>query len=95
MQSARRNGCRDTVRRIFPGAAAQRWGGYEMEPQVFYRIQMALAEGCMSTAWIYGVIAVHNWQLALYDERAQRDVWGEDNARSSAPPTCHAAAWSE
>lgn len=55
-----------------------RFGGYEMDPEVFYRIQMVLAEGCMSTAWIYGVIAVHNWQLALYDERAQRDVWGKD-----------------
>lgn len=57
-----------------------RFGGYEMDPDVFYRIQMVLAEGCMSTAWIYGVIAVHNWQLALYDERAQREVWGSDAA---------------
>ena len=57
-----------------------RYGGYEMDPEVFYRIQMTLAEGCMSTAWIYGVIAVHNWQLALYDDRAQRDVWGQDPA---------------
>ncbi len=56
----------------------RRWGGYEMDPQVFYRIQMALAEGCMSSAWVYGVLAVHNWQLALYEERAQREVWGEN-----------------
>ncbi len=65
---------------LFRVLQPKRWGGYEMDPQVFYRIQMALAEGCMSTAWIYGVIAVHNWQLALYDERAQRDVWGEDSS---------------
>jgi len=25
------------------------------------------------------VVAVHNWQLALYDERAQEDVWGKDS----------------
>src|SRR5579884_2472462 len=49
----------------------KRHGGFEMDPETFYEIQMTLAEGCMSTAWIYGVIAVHNWQLALFDPRAQ------------------------
>ena len=56
----------------------KRWGGYEMDPRVFFEIQMALAEGCMSTAWIYGVIAVHNWQIALFDLQAQEDVWRHD-----------------
>ena len=55
----------------------KRWGGYEMDPRVFYRTQMALAEGCMATAWIYGVIGVHNWQLPLFPEQAQQDVWGQ------------------
>jgi len=31
----------------------RRYGGYEHDPQVFYDIQMTLAEGCMSTAWVY------------------------------------------
>lgn len=57
-----------------------RYGGYEMDPEVFFRVQMALAEGCMSTAWVLGVVAIHNWQLALFDDRAQRDVWGEDSS---------------
>jgi 3-hydroxy-9,10-secoandrosta-1,3,5(10)-triene-9,17-dione monooxygenase len=56
------------------------YGGYEMDPQVFYDIQMTLAEGCMSTAWIYGVIAVHNWQMALFDPRAAEDVWSKDTS---------------
>lgn len=56
----------------------RRYGGYELEPQTFFDIQMALAKGCMSTAWVYGVVGVHNWQLALFDERAQQEVWGED-----------------
>lgn len=58
----------------------KRWGGYEMDPQVFFQIQLALAEGCMSTAWIYGVIAVHNWQIALFDLKAQEDVWSKDTS---------------
>lgn len=56
----------------------KRWGGYEMDPHVFFEIQMTLAEGCMSTAWIYGVIAVHNWQIALFDLKAQEDIWRDD-----------------
>ena len=57
----------------------KQYGGYEMHPQVFYDVCMTLAEGCMSTAWVYGVVGVHNWQLALFDPRAAEDVWGEDN----------------
>ncbi|WP_107312826.1 acyl-CoA dehydrogenase family protein [Burkholderia metallica] len=56
------------------------YGGYELDPQAFFDIQMALARGCMSTAWVYGVVGVHNWQLALFDARAQQDVWGNDPA---------------
>ncbi|WP_245732400.1 flavin-dependent monooxygenase [Solimonas aquatica] len=54
------------------------YGGYEMDPQVFYEVLMTLAEGCMSTAWIYGVIGVHNWQMALFDPRAAAEVWAQD-----------------
>ena len=57
----------------------QRFGGYELSPDVYCRIARTLAEGCMSSAWVYGVIAVHNWQLALFDPRASDDVWGENN----------------
>lgn len=63
---------------LFRVLQPKRYGGYELPPRVFYEIQMALAQGCMSTAWIYGVIAVHNWQLALFDPQAQEDVWGAD-----------------
>lgn len=58
----------------------RRWGGYEMEPQHFFDVQMTLAEGCMSTAWVLGVVAIHNWQLGLFDDRAQKDVWGTNDA---------------
>ncbi len=65
---------------LFRVLQPKRWGGYEMHPNVFFEIQMTLAEGCMSTAWIYGVIAVHNWQIALFDLKAQEDVWKDDTS---------------
>lgn len=54
------------------------WGGHELDPQAFFRMQMAISEACMSTAWAGGIVAVHAFQIALMDCRAQQDVWGED-----------------
>lgn len=61
---------------LFKAMQPKRHGGFEVDPRTFFEIQMALAEGCMSTAWIYGVMGVHPWQLARYPEQAQQDVWG-------------------
>ncbi len=55
-----------------------RYGGFELPPQVYFDIARTLAQGCMSSAWVYAVVAVHNWQMALFDERAAQDVWGDD-----------------
>jgi 3-hydroxy-9,10-secoandrosta-1,3,5(10)-triene-9,17-dione monooxygenase len=58
----------------------RRWGGYEMHPNVFFEVQKALAEGCMSTGWIYGVLGCHPYELALFHDRAQAEVWGQDSS---------------
>ena len=58
----------------------KRWGGYEMDLHTFYEIQLALAEGDMSTAWIYGVSGVHPWFMALLDDRAAQEVWRSDTS---------------
>ncbi len=65
---------------LFRVIQPKRYGGYELDPGVFFDIQMTLAEGCMSSGWVYGVVAVHNWQLALFDPRAQEDVWAKDSS---------------
>jgi 3-hydroxy-9,10-secoandrosta-1,3,5(10)-triene-9,17-dione monooxygenase len=56
----------------------RRWGGFEMDLGTFYEVELALAEGDMSTGWIYGVSGVHPWFMALLDDRAAQDVWGAD-----------------
>lgn len=73
----------DTIREFkeagfFDILKPKRWGGFEMEPQVFYEVQMAIAEGCMSSAWVLGVVGVHPLQLGLFPLKAQEDVWGKD-----------------
>lgn len=67
-----------TAAGFFKVLRPKRWGGYEMDPRVFYSVQMALGEACMATAWMYGVIGVHNWQLPLFPEQAQADVWSQN-----------------
>jgi 3-hydroxy-9,10-secoandrosta-1,3,5(10)-triene-9,17-dione monooxygenase len=72
----------------------KRWGGYEMDLSTFYEIQLALAEGDMSTAWIYGVSGVHPWFMALLDDRAAQEVWHSDTSAlicSSLMPAGRAA----
>jgi 3-hydroxy-9,10-secoandrosta-1,3,5(10)-triene-9,17-dione monooxygenase len=63
---------------FFLALQPRRYGGHELDPQDFFRMQCTIAEGCMSTAWASGIIAVHAFQIALMDVRAQEDVWGDD-----------------
>src|SRR5262245_57805904 len=57
----------------------RRWAGYEMDPATYFEIELALGEGCMSTAWVYGVVGLHPWLMGLFDDRAAQDLWGKDD----------------
>lgn len=63
---------------FFLALQPKRYGGLELSPQEFFKMQIAIAQGCMSSAWASGIIAVHAFQLALMDDRAQQDVWGDN-----------------
>ena len=64
---------------LFKVLQSKRWGGYELDATTCFEIQMALSEGDMSVGWIYGVVGLHPWLLALYDDRAAQDVWSRDD----------------
>jgi len=64
---------------LFKVLQPRRWGGYELDILTYYEIQMALGEGDMSVAWVYGVVSVHPWFVALLDDRAAQDIWGRDD----------------
>jgi 3-hydroxy-9,10-secoandrosta-1,3,5(10)-triene-9,17-dione monooxygenase len=57
-----------------------RYGGLEASPVDFYRAVRTIASGCGSTGWVAAVLGVHPWHLALFDDRAQQEVWGTDAA---------------
>lgn len=55
-----------------------RYGGMAASPLDFFAAVKLIASACGSTGWVSSVVGVHPWQLALFDERAQDEVWGED-----------------
>ena len=70
------------------------FGGYEMNPQTFYRVLHEIASGCPSSGWGLMVLGIHNWEVALLDAQAAQDMWGKDDtvrASSSYAPFGKAA----
>jgi 3-hydroxy-9,10-secoandrosta-1,3,5(10)-triene-9,17-dione monooxygenase len=65
---------------LFRAMQPKRYGGFELDPGVFYRAAAEIGAVCGSTGWVFAVIGVHNWHLALFPQQAQEDVWGEDDS---------------
>ena len=64
----------------------KRWGGWELQPRTFFDVQAILAEGDVSVGWVFGILGVHSFHLALFDDKAAEDVWGKDNTALIASP---------
>jgi 3-hydroxy-9,10-secoandrosta-1,3,5(10)-triene-9,17-dione monooxygenase len=67
-----------------------RWGGGEVALIDFVDAMTELSRVSPAAGWVAGVIGVHPWQLALFDDAAQRELWDEDAATmhsSSYNPT--------
>jgi 3-hydroxy-9,10-secoandrosta-1,3,5(10)-triene-9,17-dione monooxygenase len=56
----------------------EQWGGLQADPTYFYEAVRRLASACGSTGWVAGILGVHNWHLAQFEQQAQEDVWNED-----------------
>ena len=75
---------------VFRAVQPRQWGGLELDLASFYDGMIRLASACGSTGWVASVVGVHPWQIALFADAAQRDVWGDDpdaRASSSYAPT--------
>jgi len=75
---------------VFRAVQPRQWGGLELDHATFYDGVAMIASACPSTGWVASVVGVHPWQIALFAEAAQREVWAEDpdaRASSSLAPT--------
>jgi 3-hydroxy-9,10-secoandrosta-1,3,5(10)-triene-9,17-dione monooxygenase len=62
------------MRIVQPG----RYGGFEADPRVFNEVMYELSRRSPSAGWVAGVVGVHAWNVGLYQDRTQQEVWGED-----------------
>ena len=63
---------------VFRSLQPRRHGGLEVDVMVFYEAVRRIAASCGSTGWVASILGVHPWQLALFPDQAQVDVWGDD-----------------
>jgi resorcinol 4-hydroxylase (FADH2) len=61
----------------------QAFGGFEYGFEVFSELTAAIAAGCGSTGWVYGLLASHQWLVACFSREAQEEVWCEPDATAT------------
>jgi resorcinol 4-hydroxylase (FADH2) len=59
------------------------YGGFEYGFEVMAEIEAALASGCGSTGWVYGLLASHQWLLTCFSPEAQEEVWADRTAMAA------------
>ena len=62
----------------------RRFGGHQASVGLFLQTVEILAEGCAASAWAYGVLAELEWVIACFPERAQLDIWSDDQEALAA-----------
>lgn len=64
-----------------------RFGGGEVSLAEFVDAAIEISRAAPSAGWVAGVIGVHPWQLALFPDKAQREMWDKD------PTTMHSSSY--
>lgn len=62
-----------------------RYGGQQADFPAILDPVRRMAHGCASSAWTIGFYALHNWMLALFDERAQEEAFSTRPFLAPAP----------
>jgi 3-hydroxy-9,10-secoandrosta-1,3,5(10)-triene-9,17-dione monooxygenase len=64
-----------------------RFGGGEVSLVEFVDATIEISRASPSAGWVAGVIGVHPWQLGLFTEKAQQEMWRDD------PSTMHSSSY--
>jgi alkylation response protein AidB-like acyl-CoA dehydrogenase len=65
---------------LFRVMQPQAYGGFEYGFDVFFELVAAIARGCGSTGWVYGLLASHQWLITCFPRAAQDEVWQDRSA---------------
>lgn len=61
---------------VFKSYVPQRFGGFEIDPETFIDVGLAVSESCTSTGWVTTFYMEHNWMLAQFPEETQKEIFG-------------------
>lgn len=53
----------------------QRYGGLEVDYELFPEVSQTLGQACLATAWTIGILLQHNMQMGLFPQQAQDEFW--------------------
>jgi alkylation response protein AidB-like acyl-CoA dehydrogenase len=56
------------------------YGGFEYGFDVFAELVATIGRGCGSSAWVYGLGAVHQWFVACFPKETQEEFWADPGA---------------
>jgi alkylation response protein AidB-like acyl-CoA dehydrogenase len=62
---------------LFRALVPRRFGGDGRDLLTVHEALIELATACASTAWVGGLFAFHAIMVRWFDERAQREIWGD------------------
>jgi len=63
---------------FFRGFQTKRFGGLEVHPADFFGAIVEMATACPSTAWIMGIMGIHQFELARLPVELQEEILGDD-----------------
>ncbi|MER5179133.1 acyl-CoA dehydrogenase family protein [Streptomyces sp. NPDC002896] len=61
-----------------------RWGGGEVPLAEFLDAVVEVGRANPAAGWVTAVVGVHPWQIALFPERTQQEIWGANPDRAIA-----------
>ena len=60
---------------VFRSFVPKRFGGYEIDLELFVDVGVAVSEACASTGWITTFYMEHNWQLGNFSRELQEEIF--------------------
>jgi 3-hydroxy-9,10-secoandrosta-1,3,5(10)-triene-9,17-dione monooxygenase len=61
-----------------------RWGGAEVPLVEFLDAVVEAGRASPAAGWVTAVVGVHPWQIALFPDETQQEIWGDDAERAIA-----------
>ena len=56
----------------------KKFGGPELRPDVAFTVAYELSRGDGSAGWVWAVMTIHDYLVALWPEEFQREYWAKD-----------------